>query len=424
MKKLLLLSFKNIKSYKKFYIKLTAAFACLVLIICLFSAYAISLSQTQENTKNMSFSANYIVTPLEIEPRYLSETTEKSVFKYYDFSGRTEELFGIQLDSLSPSLISIEYESHKYFSDDQNFSINFYAGNASSLFTENDNRELNLKNSNKSFVTGELPKAKNEILISEDLTRLFGLDEDILGKEISIASKRYPEKKLLDAVVISGIISGNYYELTGHRDTSPFAPVIFMRRESDLFMDTDNIQNTFRYAFSDWLSENEVNALQDKFDASYAGSYVMQNIKDISAMQTITVKIFAIIGSALFFGLILTALLLIEKLAAIFSRNSGILLTCGITRRELRGLLYIQMLWASLFAVIIALALTLGIFAVVNRFVMQVYYVNLNISLLLVMALFGVSVLTVLIINTLFYIHILLKIRKNTVKEFLTTNVI
>ncbi len=61
MKDVLILSLKNIKAYKKFYIQFVVILVCMVFMISLFSVFSVALSDKQNELAEKSISANYFI---------------------------------------------------------------------------------------------------------------------------------------------------------------------------------------------------------------------------------------------------------------------------------------------------------------------------------------------------------------------------
>lgn len=166
------------------------------------------------------------------------------------------------------------------------------------------------------------------------------------------------------------------------------------------------------------LSQKEVELLKGE-DYFYVGNSTATIITDINTIQVLTKRLFSIVGIALFIGILLTIYLLMAKYVKVFSRSSGILITCGISKKRL--------IQAPLYSIADALFLCfINSFYNDNKriFRNRLYYLKLDFSAVLVLELFIISMLFIIIMTTLFFIYILRKIRRNTIREFLTTQVL
>ena len=85
MKDILILSLKNLKAYKKFYIQLIVLLLCVVFIISVFSVFSITLTDNQNLLKEQSISANYFITEQDINIAEFNIDAEILKFKKYRF---------------------------------------------------------------------------------------------------------------------------------------------------------------------------------------------------------------------------------------------------------------------------------------------------------------------------------------------------
>ncbi|HHX80346.1 MAG TPA: hypothetical protein GX692_04715 [Acholeplasmataceae bacterium] len=424
MKKLFILAFKNLKSYLRYNLKLIITTSCLVFLVSLFSAYVISLSNKQKEMKFENISSGYLLSFSEMDFSKSEITSTKAIFKQFDFSKISEDYFGYAFDYLTAFNVVIEHNSKYYQDSDFDLEISFYSGDAESIFTQNDYQELKLKFGLDEFLIGSLPKNKSEILVSEKFLKSFGLSFDLIGQKISIAARNDKNKYIFENLKISGVIREEYHMLSGHESHFSFTPTVFMLEDNNLFTEnSENIRTVFRYTFDKLLSKKETLLLEGE-DYFYVGKFTVSTITDINTIQVLTKRLFSIIGIALFIGIILTLYLLITKYIKIFSRSSGILLTCGISIKDLYRLLYLQLLLLSFFSLIISFILTISGFLGINELILRLFYLELGLSAALILKIFIISMLFVIIIATMFYLYIFRKIRRNTIREFLITQVL
>ncbi|MGI6767997.1 MAG: hypothetical protein ACOX43_02720 [Bacilli bacterium] len=424
MKKLFILAFKNLKSYLRYNLKLIITTSCLVFLVSLFSAYVISLSNKQKEMKFENISSGYLLSFSEMDFSKSEITSTKAIFKQFDFSKISEDYFGYAFDYLTAFNVVIEHNSKYYQDSDFDLEISFYSGDAESIFTQNDYQELKLKFGLDEFLIGSLPKNKSEILVSEKFLKSFGLSFDLIGQKISISARNDKNKYIFENLKISGVIREEYHMLSGHESHFSFTPTVFMLEDNNLFTEnSENIRTVFRYTFDKLLSKKETLLLEGE-DYFYVGKFTVSTITDINTIQVLTKRLFSIIGIALFIGIILTLYLLITKYIKIFSRSSGILLTCGISIKDLYRLLYLQLLLLSFFSLIISFILTISGFLGINELILRLFYLELGLSAALILKIFIISMLFVIIIATMFYLYIFRKIRRNTIREFLITQVL
>lgn len=304
MKSLILIALKNLRSYRRHNLKIILLMASLVTLITLFLAYLLSLSMKQEEMKNESISSNYIITGENINPSLMPNNAKKSSFHYFDISDLSSEYFGLDFDYISANYVELLYNSRFYEAIHPYLGINIFAGLPDEIFTENDFKELTLKYKKDNIIIGNFPKTADEILISEKLIKAFGLPSDILGEEISITSKINEEKIILESVRISGIIIEEYYELSGHTDSSSedsFSPSILILNENSLFQEkSEHFIPVNRYTFEEFLTEKEAEILDKRYsNYHYVGRSTIRIIKDINSMQILSNRLFSLLGVAI-----------------------------------------------------------------------------------------------------------------------------
>lgn len=416
MKLFLLLSMKNIKAYKKFYIKFIGVLVCLLFIFSLFALYSISLVDKQNLMKTQSISANYFYSMEQINLDEIKEKSQNFTMKRYDFSNRTGDYFNSLHQELPMALVKLNIQSKSYVCTDYS-PIQFYSNDNNQLFMSNDYKEMKVKNNQDNILKGNMPNAENEIVISEKMLKIYGLYNNVLGEVISLTS-RVNGVEIIKNLKVVGIISEDYYELSGHLFVPSFTPVIFTHKDNNLFRDVQNVENTYIYSFDEWLSSETIEKIQSE-QVAYVGSYIINQIKDIATMQEITGKMFLIIGCALAIGLLLVVYLMITKYIEIFSRNSGILLTCGASKKTINKLLFLQLFIIGLISSVIAIIFTLIAFFVLNILIIQIYSINLNLSLWLLFSLFALGMISIFAITSAMYFYTLLKLKDKCVKDFL-----
>lgn len=167
------------------------------------------------------------------------------------------------------------------------------------------------------------------------------------------------------------------------------------------------------------MSEDIITYLQDEYNAPYIGSLVKADIDNISAMKEVANVIFLLLGCTLLIGLMLVVYLIINKFAQMFSRNSGILLANGLSRRKLYALLLLQLLWVSLLSFIIAIIFTIGGFYILNYAMSAAFAINLPISFYSIIAMLGVAIASIIIFVAIVYAFIIFRLKNKSVSEFL-----
>lgn len=438
VKKLATLSWLNFKSHIWLYTKIALAFAVIVFLVCLFSAYAMTLNDTQSNMLAQGASCNYIVSDQPIDN--LPVPAETVVVKHYDFYAKKIEWFGYGLEhALYAADVKFIIDGKEYlaYSGASNAwdTLYFYGGN--SFITQNDIDELKYVNGSTEYLIGKLPQLANEVVLSEDMLSIYGLDcSEVLGKQIKLAtcSRAYDnnfdgitqyktdDNTVLDTVTVCGVIRRQYFELSGH-SASQFCPTVFLSNDNPLFDDEDNTYVNYIYSLSQWLSDSQFASIEQNYNCYYFGKWISGRMQTISNMRTVAVKLFSVVGGALVCSMILMILLMMDKLVAVFSRDCGILLSCGITWKQAKLLLLVLLLSVCIISALLAAALSVAAIYAINAVIRAYYWFTVTTSLATVFALFAVGVAVVVLIALGYMCYIVSVLKTRSVKEFLEAKI-
>lgn len=420
VKKLFILSSKNIASHKGLYAKIAVAFACLIFLVCLFSAYAIALIQSQQNIQDEAASSNYYLSRRRLD---IGDADEYPLYSF-DFTPLKAESDDVEEAELynTDIIVVAEGESHEFKNDGYGLlSINIYGGER--LFTQNDGVELYARFGIDSCIIGDLPSCEGEILVSSRFLEWYGLTEDIIGGQIELCANDEQGTPILSAMV-SGIISDEYYQLSGHiSNYNQLAPVIFVYGQPQANDGVYSLGQVYMYSLYSWPSSAEIEATVQNYNCTFAGTSVAERIELVQNLQFICVNLFIIIGLSLGIGLVLMIFIMVDRLVRTFSRDGGIYLSCGLSRQSLNGLLYLIILWVCLFAVVLAVILTVCGFFAIRTLIEDYFRFTIVITFPAIAALFAVGIAVVLVIATAFYYCAVIRMRRKTIKELLVTQI-
>ena len=428
-RKIFTLSVKNLKSHRWLFSKMALAFAILVFMVCLFSSYALALHDMQQDLLYEDVSSNYLFSnePIADIPNLADSFSVKhlSLVKKYNLG---VSLFSA--DRIKLLLGSNTYSYNGYWDE----RIDVYAGG--NFVTANDLTELSVRFGTTEYMVGRLPTAADEVMLSEEFLSWYGLSaDDVLGKQLGmefynfrwssiVTSDAKPEEFLMDThyFTVCGVLSAHFMQLSGHESViGDFCPYVYLSESNPLFSDAEFVTTKYVYALSDWPDEQHIEQLHEQYDFDYVGSFVLGRMSLYDNMQSIAVKIFVIVGSALGCSLVLMILLMMDKLIAVFSRDCGILLSCGIQWRQAKVLLLSLLLWVCLFALAFAAVLTAVSFYAINAAIRRYYWFSVVLDAPYVIALFAIGIAAVLLIATVYYLYAVRVMRSKTVKDFLNT---
>lgn len=440
VKQLTTLSVKNLRSHTWLYTRLALAFAVLVFLLCLFSAYAISLNDMQRNILAEHAAANQIVSSEPITSG-LPDGTESFTAKRFgaqieladdetgeeivDDGGSDESDGGFVIRPALPLFLTLTvdgveytrehwaayYEYNRIFSSDQ-------------LLTDNDRAELIRTRGSDDVLVGRMPQSANEVVVAEQFLDLFELTgEQALSKTLSFVVSLGEESIEIGDLVVCGILKREYGELSGHDNFVVFCPYLLLSYDNPVFTDTERVSDVYVYSLPYWLSESEIDQLTEQYDCWFLGHSWLDDMIRLSIMQSIATKLFVVAGGALSGSVVLMIFLMMDKLIAVFSHDCGILLSCGMQFRQVKLLLLAMLAWVCLFAVVIAAVLTVASVLGINAAIYSYFHMQMTVSPVTVLSLFGIGIAAVTLVALIYYLYAVGKMKRLTVKEFLNTSV-
>ncbi|MCD8309129.1 MAG: hypothetical protein LUD19_04660 [Clostridia bacterium] len=411
--KYIVLVLRNIRAHIWLNLQIIFCFAVLCFMVTLFSVFCISLDATQNSLAENYISANYIVSDTAIDTN--GTQAETLTYKVYDCTEATYNALGAELDYLIYSVIQIQCGGLTYTCmQDGNLSI--CAGE--SLFTQND-----LKEADGQLLYGSYPTSACGICISQNLLECFGIDGgDIIGKTVSISFIKNSAAILTD-VTVCGVISSGYYSLHGHNGgADQFAPDIWAAQDCALFTADGGWYTNYVYSFTEWLTESDIQYYKDTYGCKYAGSGVTEDIAVIADMQTIALNLTAITGTATGAGLLLIIYLLTDKYIRQFYIGGGILQACGMCNKELKLLLFLQIIFISLISAALSALLSWAGYAAISYLIYSLLYINLVAPAAWVTVLvFAAGAAAVFITTALFCVFKTHNINKIIIRQMLET---
>ena len=420
-KQLAVLSTKNLNSHRWLYAKMAIAFAVLMFLVCLFSTFAIALNVKQNDLKNASMSQNYFLSKEPVDS--LPNNSQALNVTNYDFDEKMDEWTDNHTNFLWVRWLNLELNGQTYaFEGDASFEhIKILTGET--FWTDNDLAESKTRFGIDSFVNGNMPQNSDEVLVSELLLRWYGIpSDDVIGKTLRLLVKN-ESAVIVDYVTVCGVISEYYYALEGHDAYRffSFAPSLWLGG-SDAINADGVVEDLYVYVFDHWLTQHEID-LFDDVDGYYVGYSVVEDMRVVESLQSVALKLFLVVGSALGITLVLMIFLMMDKFIAVFSRDGGILLSCGMEWRRVKALLLCLLLWVCLFAVLIAAALTAGSYLAIRYLIDSYYDIEITVTFATISALFAIGVATVLVVAFAYYLYAVARMKRHTIKDFLNTHI-
>lgn len=395
-------------------------FAVLAFLVCLFSAYNASIGIQRARTLDYGSSANVIISSGKLNgkqqailDKYYPEVSP-IVYRVYSPIDRIAAAQGIQTTTTFPSFFEVEFGGERLETNSTQSCAAFFEGD---IFTPNDYTELDIRFNISSPIIGKLPQTADEAVFPAPLLKAFGIDaHSAVGKDIVMYLKGEPIPYFSGK--ISGIIIDEFFELVGQNIS--VCPGIILCKGHPQFS-----EGYYRYVYA--LDEWPDHDMTDEFarvDLRYVGKEIVGNMFMLDVIQTLANELYVMIGSALAVGLILTILLMIGKYVKVFARLGGVLLTFGLERKQLYGLLFIQVMILCLFAIPISVFLTAASYSIINLAINMLLGIDLGISLLKIAAMFAMGMGAVFVVAVLFFALAAFRLRKKTVIQFLRTEVV
>lgn len=454
------ISLKNLNSHRWLYARTAIAYALLIFIVCLFCSYSITFSQARQREQNLKISSNYIIAAEEIEVPHVREHYRA---KYYDMVPQAKELFGSDISYVESERMAVKIDSDWYrltmrlgdIETEYAYPWQLDTWSLDKLLTENDKRALKTHfGSSDLHIDGRLPETPDEIALTERTLKVFGIDENVIGKTVSLAIINYSQKdgeylypdlnfipgkqpsgliESLDGVTVwtdltvCGVISDEYVRIPGHyySDYGEISPSFIVADNCRIW--TEQTTKSYNiYSLSQWLTEEEYDRLTNngESDIVYNGYSVMQNMELIQSMQAVADKLFSVVGGALGCSLVLMIVLMSDKFVRIFCRSGGVLQICGMDMPSLRKTLFATLCWVFLFAMALAVILiSVGIVSV-NAAIRHYYWLSMSdftVPFGIIALAFAAGAAAVSLIALACFAYASARIAKLSVKDMLNT---
>lgn len=430
LKKLFILSFKNLKCRKWLNIKIVTALTFLILFVSLFSVVGISISNMRSTLFKQTVSSNYLQTyhqqPLD---KPMPEGTQVIEYIHAGNSPRIQEIIYEQYGSgyyyvIDTQSLRLEVGAKTFISEARepgfNNPYNVAIIACQNPFTENDYKALKTNFGLNNFIIGKMPEAADEAVISATLLGYYNLSyEDVLGKQITFCY--FDHGKMWEPFTVTGIIIPEYTKLRGHvNGGAEFSPDVIVAEDSESVFETYD----YIYSFPNWLTKEEVKYLTSSGGATYEGEGTLREADNLAQIQTVTTNLFTILGVSFGVGLLLIIYLLTDRFTRYFVRGGGVLLTEGIGERELNALTIVQILLLCGVAVLASFVLTTAVYSavreVLNRHVFG-WMELMPLNGMFFCIVFGVGLAMILAVTLFLFFNIFTLTRKKSIKELLNT---
>lgn len=429
-KQLATLSVKNLRSHPWLYTKLALAFAVLVFLLCLFSAYALALHSMQKDVLDEHVSANKIVSTQPIDSG-LPIGTESIVGKRFDAYPYDDEEETVEDDDIDDGIViepyvplnvtltvdGTPYDREEYYNFNKIFAYD-------KLLTTNDSAELIRASGSDDVLVGRMPSSSNEAVVAERFLNDFGLtSEQVLGKTLSLKIIKGESIVQVPNFVVCGVLKRTYSDLSCYESYFFPTPYLIFSAENTIFEDVERVTDVYVYSLPHWLTQEEVSSITSEYECRFLGEEWLDDMVRLSHFQSIATKLFVVVGGALGCSVVLMIFLMMDKLIAVFGRDCGILLSCGLQLRDAKLLLLTMIAWICLFAIVIAALLTSAGVLGINAAIYNYFYMEITMSVITVLALFGIGIAAVMLVAFIYYLYAVARMKRRTIKDFLNTHI-
>ena len=413
---ILKVALQNFSAYKKHYFKLISAFVALMFLLTIFTTFSIAITDKYAEIKNKTVSSNYALSYVELEADKLSCDYHSESIKSIDISSQSKELFGTALDYITTQQLALSLDGNTYKSSSEQ-TVTIYSGEEWQIFTDNDFAELGVY-APEQFLVGSFPNAENEIVLSQEFLDSYNISQDIIGQKIQIVSARFQDRVILKDMVVCGILTEAYSNLTGHANKGYyFSPSILVSADND-FISMYPQNELYINSFSDWLADSDIEYLQS-IKARYIGQDSISQIEYVSNLQMIHQQIVLYVGISLICGIILTIFLILEKLCTSTAKNSAMLLSVGTNNRQLLLIYIIQLAVANLIALAISCPVSIGVFEIINYLLDNTLNVRLSISVPLFFNLIGVGFACIAALTLIATLYLIIRLRNKQIRDLM-----
>ena len=413
---ILKVALQNFSAYKKHYFKLISAFVALMFLLTIFTTFSIAITDKYAEIKSKTVSSNYALSDVELDADKISCEYHSESINAIDISSRSQELFGTALNFIAAQRLALVIDGTTYKSSSEQF-VTLYSSEKWKIFTDNDFAELGTNDTEQLFI-GRFPNAENEVVLSQEFLDSYNISQDIIGQKIQIVSARFQDRVILKDVVVCGILTVAYSDLTGHANHGVyFSPSILVSADNE-DIGIYPQEELYINSFSDWLTDPDIEYLTS-INARYIGQDSISKIEYVSNLQLIHQQIVLYVGISLICGIILTIFLILEKLCSATAKNSAMLMTGGTSKRQLMLIYIVQLVLANLIALIISCPVSIGVFEIINYLLSSTMNVRLSVSAPLFLNLIGVGFACIIGLTLIATVYLVIRTRNKQIRELM-----
>lgn len=425
---------KSIANHLWINLRLCLVFALVAVIVGLFTAFNYSVNAQAYFKIDQAVSSDVIWTNKEdadVENDLGVNVVQTLQVQRYDLVKMLQMPENFALQSVTGNYLDVGLQGKRYryaaaSTSDKDFGMDYVWVYAGSPFTVHDEEEMRMRFGDVPLYYGKLPAEPLEAMVSEDFISRYGLTaEEVLGNDISVY--RSNSDVLLGEMTVCGVISSEFFQLSGHSYLSDQICPTLILSDNNLF--PDEFATTYRiYAldgwtdwdFFQWGSYFDANW---QWDVHFSGIRSVDQMTQLERIQAVVVRVYTVIGGIILLGMVLTVMLMLDKFVSVFCRTGGIALSCGLRQRGLYALLLAQILLMFAMSLpVAALGCAFGYWGI-NALVETATGITMVTSVRAVLLFAVIGAALALLSAIIFFAVSVLKIGKKSVKELLLTEV-
>jgi len=301
------------------------------------------------------------------DKNYIGENDNSYTFPYENNDGLWEDVMGEDLTV--------------------QIGVDHVAQQKSPLWTQNELKEFHSKYPNESILLyGHEIQAPDEIVISDYLLDKFHVPShmlpDLIGESISLLYMDDTQNQVtvLDDVVISGIISQNFFRVETRRQSNQVIASYDYKPYSDFLKKNPVVLHY------DAKSYEEIPALAQKISEGrtgevYFNEYVIKVYSELSYQKQIMEFIFILLGALLFFAFIVNIMIISFFQFRQKGYYYGVLSAIGMPSKKILLLHFFEFEFLSIIALIMSIPATLLLMKGLNAYLYSILFFSINHSI-------------------------------------------
>ena len=423
------LAFKNLLARKMSTLKVLISLIIMVIIMCVFTSYTIALSDESNkvigsfraghylNASTMSYvNDEKIETLNQIDG--IDEVKRKSV---YNHDGN--------LRNMSFKIDGADYKCNHFIYDENNNAghnsqiNNLHNGNIGfvdsnvEVVANNEVLEQKFRWKDLQLISSGSGKLQgNEIIVSEYFLNEFGLDSSVVGKTIDITISSDSITETYFDLMVVGIISMQYYQLTGLSRENIIASF-----DSDLYasVSKDVEHSTYVYIDDYMLAKNigESMVKSGFLKITVGSEYGLLMAATVTIISNVLVGIMATVGVGILGAIILNMVFSMRYMILKKADFYGIISAYGTKNQGIFNILFFEIFYVASIAGTIAYALSYGIVFLLDYILSYMVGVGVFFSTANFLITFAVAFLfSLVIILGVTLVNYVAFTRKNTMK--------